>query len=161
MARSKMIQQQIDALLELEGAKVEAGWFETDRYPSENGGEGELVARRAAFLEEGGFIAMDTPVGPVKAYVPPRPFMRYASMVFASTRKSIENRIAKKVFSGKITAEQALGQIGIAMENCIVDSIQQGTWAPNAPYTVKKKGFDKPLIETGHMWQTVSSKVVK
>lgn len=159
--RSKMIQQQIDALKELQGASVEAGWFETDRYPSEYGQPGESVAKRAEKLEYGFTASLDTPAGPVKVVIPPRPFMRLASAYFTVERRDIENRIAKKLFSGKITAEQALGQIGLAMEGFIVKSIKDGGWTPNAPYTIRKKGFDKPLIETGHMWQTVSSKVVK
>ena len=157
MARSKMIQAQIDALKDLQGASVEAGWFETDRYSN-----GELVAHRAQKLENGFTSQLTLPNGQVvEARTPPRPFMRYASLLFSADRRNIERNIAKKMFSGKITAEQALGQIGLAMEAKIVTSIRDGNWTPNAPYTVKKKGFDKPLIETGHMWQTVSSKVVK
>ncbi len=159
MALSKMVQQQIDALKELEGATVEAGWFETDRYSEEQGGE--LVAARARKLENGFYSVINTEKGPVRTYTPPRPFMRYATLLFANDRKRIENNIAKKLISGKITADQALGQIGLAMEAKIVDSIKDGNWQSNAPLTIAKKGFDKPLIETSHMWQTVTSKVNK
>lgn len=158
--RSKMIQDQIDALKDLQGATVEAGWFETDRYSDEDGGG--LVAERARKLEEGFTSKLTLPDGTeVDAYTPPRPFMRYAGLLFSADRRRIENNIAKKLFSGKIDADQALAQIGLAMEAKIVDSIKNGDWVGNAKWTIDHKGFDKPLIETGHMWQTVSSKVVK
>ncbi|QDH49636.1 hypothetical protein KYLE_40 [Pantoea phage Kyle] len=160
MARSKEIQKQIDMLKNLQNAKVQAGWFETDRYSDEEGGE--LVAERARKLEYGFTSKFTLPNGQeVDAYTPPRPFMRFAGLLFSADRRRIENNIAKKLFSGKIDADQALAQIGLAMEAKIVDSIKEGEWIGNSYFTIKQKGFDKPLIETGHMWQTVSSKVVK
>lgn len=155
-----MIAKHIAALEALKGATVEAGWFETDRYPTDKDGSGgELVAERARKLEYGWVQALVTSRGPAKIVVPARPFMRYAYELFLKKRRQIEFNIAKKIISGKIDAEQALGQIGLALENSIVDSIKNGPWVPNAPMTVKLKGFNKPLIETSHMWQTVSSKV--
>ncbi|USN16330.1 hypothetical protein PLUTO_00140 [Luteibacter phage vB_LflM-Pluto] len=85
--------------------------------------------------------------------------MRFAMAVFSMQRGTIQAKIARKVLEGKITPDQALAQIGMAMEGCIVDSIKSGNWLPNADSTVKKKGFNKPLIDKAVMFQTVSSKV--
>lgn len=161
MTKSKMIEKQIKALQSMKGLTVEAGWFDSTRYPSETGGEGILVSEVARLNEFGHIAVLNFGQGPVRVEVPPRPFMRYAYELFVSERSEIENKIAKKIFSGKIDARQALGQIGLAMEAKIVESIKNGPWQPNARYTVRVKGFDKPLIHTSLMWQSVSSQVIK
>jgi hypothetical protein len=85
--------------------------------------------------------------------------MRRASIKFASKKGPIEGRLSKKFINGQITIEQLLKQIGMAMENEISDSIVNGGWIPNSPRTEKRKGFNKPLIETSQMFQTITSKV--
>ena len=91
--------------------------------------------------------------------IPARPFMRKAWLDFSNNRKAIQNKIAHQLIEGRIQPAQALGQIGMALEGYIVKSIKNGGWQENAPSTVAKKGFNKPLIDSGQMWQTVSSKV--
>lgn len=166
---SKLLERHMKALKGIEGKKVEAGWFESDIYPAggtrgkagATGGEqGIPVARVARILEFGASIKRQSSSG--KEYtinIPARPFMRYAWSQFSNSRVEIQAKIAHKLVQGKITPDQALGQIGLAIEGHIARSIKTGPWAPNAPVTVRIKGFDKPLIDTGHMWKTVSSKV--
>lgn len=91
--------------------------------------------------------------------IPARPFMRLAYQNFLKQRKAIQAKIAKQLIRGDIKPEQALGQIGLVLEGCIVDSIKNGGWEGNAPSTVEKKGFDKPLIDSAQAWQAVVSKV--
>jgi len=185
---SAMINRHIEALKALKGKSVEAGWFESAQYPSEEGKPARSVAANARFQEFGGTI--DHPGGTKyitdaatsermlgtrfvknsfqgehkvtqahQIVVPARPFMRLAWSTFNANRGPIQKRIAAALISGKITPDQALGQIGLELEACIVKSIRNGNWAPNARSTVSAKGFDKPLIETSFMWQSVSSKV--
>ncbi len=183
--------RQIKALKKAsKGTKVEAGWFESDRYPaSKDGEEGVQVARIARFLERGGtiqhpggtkyihdaivkgsfvgtrFVRNDFPgtedgvTKPHSITIPARPFMRLASVMFKSSRAKVQAKIAKQIVDGKIQPEQAIAQIGNELENCIVKSIKNGGWIGNAPSTISKKGFDKPLIDDGTMLKTVSSKV--
>jgi hypothetical protein len=183
-----MIARHIAALKEMKGKSVEAGWFESAQYPSVDGQQGRSVAANARFLEFGGTIdhpggtkyitdaATSTRMlgtrfvknsfqGEHKVtqahqiVIPARPFMRLAWSTFNADRSSIQKRIAQDLISGKITIDQALGQIGLELEKHIVKSIRNGNWAPNARSTVSAKGFDKPLIETSFMWQSVTSKV--
>lgn len=156
-----MLRRHIEALKKMKGLTVEAGWFESSRYPSEDGRQGLLTSHVARMQEFGFTTVLNFGHGPVRIEVPARPFMRYAYEMFSKERRKYEQNIAKKIFSGTIDARQALGQIGLALEGCIVRSIRNGPWEPNAPYTIKVKGFDKPLIHTSHMWQTVSSQVSK
>jgi hypothetical protein len=188
MAGSKMIEEHIKNLKQLKGKQVEAGWFETARYPAAEGKEGIQVARVARIQEYGGTI--DHPGGtkyitdaatkdrflgtrfvrndfegdhevtnPHKIEIPARPFMRLAWLMFLQQRSSIQKAIANKMANGEISAEEGLAQIGMALENCIAQSIKNGNWQTNAPSTVRKKGFNKPLIDSAHMLQSISSKV--
>lgn len=147
----KRLEQHRQALKGLGGKKVEAGWFETARYTAGPGVPedkvGMSIAQVARFNEFG------------TATIPARPFMRLASVHFNRDRHDIQAKIGMKVIDGKITPEQALGQIGLAMEGKIVDSIKNGNWPPNAESTAKAKGFNKPLIDTAQMFKAVSSKV--
>jgi hypothetical protein len=189
--RSAMIDRQIEALKGFKGKKVQVGWFETDRYPAEEGESvGKSIAEVARLLEFGGtiqhpggttyiddaivkgkgagarFVNAKTFEGqetkktkPHAIVIPPRPFMRLAARNFMSKRTAIQATITNKAMKGEITAAQALARVGLVMENEVVKSMKNGNWIPNAPSTIARKGFDKPLIETGLMWKSVSSKV--
>ena len=155
-ARSRLIDGHITALKALKGKKVEAGWFESDRYgATKKSATGTPVAKIARINEFGATITR----GEKTIIIPSRPFMRGAWMKFRSDRQKIQAKIAKQIIDRGITGEQALGQIGNILEGYIVGSVRDGGWQGNADSTIKKKGFDKPLIDTGHMWKTVTSKV--
>jgi hypothetical protein len=147
---SSMIAQHIATLKKAGNKKVEAGWFESDRYPS-----GIPVAKIARIQETGATIEH----GDVKIEIPARAFMRKAAADFEQQRSAVQDRIARRVINGQITQDKALGQLGEFMSGLIAKSIRDGGWQKNAPSTIKGKGFDKPLIDTAHMWQSVNSKV--
>ena len=52
-----------------------------------------------------------------------------------------------------------LSQIGRSTVKRVKDIIKQGTTAPNAPATIKKKGFDHPLYETGTLLDNIEYEV--
>lgn len=86
--------------------------------------------------------------------------MRLAWSRFNADRGTIQKRIARDLVSGKITPDKALGQIALILEGYIAKSIKNGNWEPNAKSTVAAKGFDKPLIHSSHMLQSLSSRVI-
>jgi len=55
--------------------------------------------------------------------------------------------------------KQVMGLIGVHMQEQIVQSINTWSDPPNAPYTIAKKGFDKPLVETGLLMRSIKSEV--
>lgn len=57
--------------------------------------------------------------------------------------------------------EKVMGLMGEHMKGQIVQSINTWTDPPNAPLTVKLKGFNKPLVETGLLGRTISYEVNK
>lgn len=93
--------------------------------------------------------------------IPARPFMQLAWHMFNEQKSTMQKGIARKLINGEMTGETALAAIGLALEGCIAKAMKQGNWAPNAPSTARAKGFNKPLINTAHMLQSVSSIVTQ
>ncbi len=83
------------------------------------------------------------------------PIKRSINDVLDEVRKL---KIAKKL---KVSLLKA---IGVKFREKIQKAFETsgfGTWAPNAPSTVVKKGSSMPLIDTGQLRKSVSSRVVK
>ena len=59
------------------------------------------------------------------------------------------------------TAEHALNQLGVITKGMVQEEIGSGDFAPNAPSTVRQKGSEQPLIDTGTMRQSVNYVVRK
>lgn len=155
--RSQMIQRHIEALKQLDGKKVEAGWFESDRYGgTANDAIGQPVAKIARINNYGATIKRD---GKVVGIIPARGFMQGAWLAFSRNRNAVQKKMTDQMLNKGKTPQQALGMVGNLLEGEIVKSIRDGGWEPNAQSTIDKKGFDKPLIDSGHMWKTVNSKV--
>lgn len=64
-------------------------------------------------------------------------------------------RVNAALASGK-SVEQALDALGVAIKGLVQTEIVDGGFTENAPSTIKKKGSDKPLIDTGTMRQSVN-----
>jgi hypothetical protein len=55
-------------------------------------------------------------------------------------------------------AESVMGQMGAAIRGDVQDKIVSLMTPANSAATVKRKGFNNPLIDTGHMLKSVSFK---
>lgn len=69
-------------------------------------------------------------------------------------------RAARRMIDGKITVQQVLGIVGTKTAALIQQKIVDGPFAPNAPLTIRLKGSDKPLIDTGQLRQSISYEIV-
>jgi hypothetical protein len=116
---------------------------------------------RVGFLE-GATYPNGTPVAEVAFYnefgtinMPPRPFFR--NMI------SEESPNWPKKMAGALAAgydgPEALGLMGEDIKGALQQSITTLASPALAPSTVHAKGFDKPLIDTGHMLNSVSYEV--
>lgn len=119
---------------------------------------------RAGFLE-GATYANGTSVPTVAAInefgapsrgIPPRPFFR--GMIAAESPHWGDD-IGKLLVAADYDATQALATMGLEIRDELQASIKAFTDPPNAPSTIAKKGFSQPLIDTGHMWQSVDFEV--
>lgn len=156
---SEMVKRQIAALKKMKGFSVTAGWYATARYQAGKGVNPKMVGMPIATVAKINEYGATIKRGKAKIIIPARPFMRLAAKKIKVKIVDVQRKIARQMVNGKIDVKQGLGQIGLFMEGEIVDSIKNGGWVANAPSTVAKKGFDKPLIDTGQMWQSVASKV--
>lgn len=88
--------------------------------------------------------------------IPPRPFM--------DALKNHEPELGafcQMAVQSSPNADGAAKGIGVYAVGMIQTEIVDGKWVPNAPSTIKKKGSDHPLIDTGHMRQSVHYVVKK
>jgi hypothetical protein len=104
-------------------------------------------------------IAMWNELG--TANMPSRPFIRQTAETHESTLNKLCEIQFDSVLHGKATAKDALTKIGVATKGLMQDTIRNGEYVANAESTIKKKGSDKPLIDTGRMRQSVNYTVQK
>ena len=88
--------------------------------------------------------------------IPARPFMRnYVDNNTDRLIRLMANGVTQ-IALGNATTMGLLNTLGLEMQSGIKRSITGGDFAPNAPYTVQKKGSNKPLIDTGVMLNSVT-----
>jgi hypothetical protein len=122
--------------------KVRVGFLENATYPD----TGEPVAMVAAIQEFG---------APSKN-IPPRPFFRH---MIAAKSGEWPQGVAAALKASDNDAEVALGIVGEGIAGQLRQSIIDTNSPPLKPATIKRKGFDKPLVDTGHMLASVDKEV--
>lgn len=132
----------IAALKSLQGT-VSVGFFDDVTYPE----SGRSVA---SVMEEQEFGN-----GPI----PARPLMRYAAATSESVVREVVKAVSVDVIAGQMDGSILLDAVGIAVQEQIVNQIAFGDFVANAPFTIEKKGFDHPLLETGMASESVQFKV--
>lgn len=87
--------------------------------------------------------------------IPPRPFFR---TMIAQNQASWAPELARLIKSG-IAPMDALRTLGQIMSGQLRASIIAMNTPPNAPSTIQKKKAAKPLVDTGHMRNSVDFEV--
>lgn len=95
----------------------------------------------------------------------PRPFM---AQTFDSNGPQVDKFIKAQynlVLGGKQTVDNGLKKIGVFYEGKVKLQFVKGDFKANAPATIKKKTVNgkvgnKPLIDTGHLRQSITHEVV-
>lgn len=90
------------------------------------------------------------------ARIPSRPFFR--DMIRDNSYRWGPN-VATALRINDYDATQALTLMGVEIKEELQDSIRSGNFAPLAESTIARKGFDKPLIDTSHMINSVDYRV--
>lgn len=147
------LQEFFDSINLLPKARVDIGFFPEAKYV-----DGTQVASVAMWDEFG------TESDDGKKLIPPRPFLiptyeenkkKWFEMFKSELNKQIEK-------NQKIDVIKILKKIGFVAQKSVQEKIDW--WAAqgvprNAASTIEKKGFDSPLIQDGHMRESVDSKV--
>lgn len=120
----------LERLAELKESRVRVGFFD------------EEVAEYAAYNEFG------------TSEIPSRPFMRMATEEHAEEVASFMEEQAKAVINGG-DAMSAFNSIGEYQVEMVRQTIESGSFAPNAPSTIARKGSSTPLVDTGRMLDSI------
>lgn len=83
---------------------------------------------------------------------PARPFFR---TMIANESDGWAELVANAAKYYNYDGDKALAAVGERIRDQLQESIRRWDTPPNAPYTVDVKGFNKPLIHTGHMLNSV------
>lgn len=121
------------------------------------------VKSNGEFAQNGRFVKADKAnfqtVHHVDEYtvtIPARPFFR--GMIQAHKGEWGPD-LGKIIKDADYDSSLALGRLGKHIGEQLQDSIREISDPPNATSTIQKKGFDKPLIESSHMLQSVDFEV--
>jgi hypothetical protein len=68
-------------------------------------------------------------------------------------------QLGAAVRANDYNAEKSLNAMGLLIKDQLQESIRSLKDPPNAPSTIKRKGFDSPLIDTGTMLNSVDYEV--
>jgi hypothetical protein len=74
----------------------------------------------------------------------------------ARNRKSL-----KAIREGRLTAEQAIERLGSEAAGDVAERVREVDTPPNTPETIRKKGSANPLIDSGHLRQSITHEVIK
>lgn len=117
---------------------------------------------RVGFLERATYPD-GTPVGLIAAFnefgtsrAPPRPFFR---PMVREKSSGWPTAIAANLKATKYDTGTTLRRVGEGIKGQLQDSIRSVTSPPLAQSTIKRKGHSKPLIDSGHMLNSVDYEV--
>ena len=88
--------------------------------------------------------------------IPARPFLEDGVL---SKKTEIKNAMAKEVkkaIEGGSANWDKVGGLAVGAVTEFVSSDYYKTHTPNSPATIKRKGSDKPLIDGGNLYTSVS-----
>ncbi|MGT3185549.1 hypothetical protein ACVSXV_22910 [Yersinia enterocolitica] len=125
---------------ELSSKQVKVGFLEGSTY------DGVIPVPMVAATNEFGNPANNQP---------PRPFFRNA----ISEHEAEWGEKMAALIEGGLAVDDALSTLGEIISDDIRESIRKFETPALSPVTVAKKGFSKPLIDTGNMLNSVSYEV--
>lgn len=140
MAKSKL-EEALEKYMSGTAVTLRAGILEEAKYP-----DGTQVAQ-VGYIQE---------YGAPEAKIPPRPFFRAVINEGKQTWTSI---LAAGVEHYQGDVKSALALLGDQIVGELSQSVRDWSSPPNAPATIARKGFNKPLIDTGQMANSFSYEV--
>ena len=105
------------------------------------------------------YVAAIHEYGAPEVGIPPRPFLR---TTLDQKRKEWTDQMldgVEAVMHGAASVDQALEMIGTGAAGDVKKTISEIDSPPLKPATIRGKGHAKPLVETGLLLQSITSKV--
>ncbi len=94
--------------------------------------------------------------GAPASHIPQRSFVRAYVDENREQIRAWQRGLLTTIFAGRITAQQALNQLGAKVAAGIQTRIAAGIAPPNAQSTIDRKGSSTPLIDTGQLRSSVT-----
>lgn len=129
---------------EMAGREARIGWFESAQYE-----DGTPVA----------YVATIHEYGAPEQNIPPRPTVGPTVAAKKNDWAMLLGDGVRAVLNGKVSGDTVLDGIGQAAAGNIKKTISELQSPALKPETVTRKGFAKPLIDTGLMLDSVSNQV--
>jgi hypothetical protein len=135
--------RRLQAMMDLatNASSVRIGFLAEATYP-----DGKPVAMIAAIQE----------FGAPRAGIPPRPFFRN---MIAAKQGEWPKAVANLLKANGYDALRTLQQTGEAIAGQLRESVINTNAPPLAPATIRRKGFAKPLVDTGHLLNSISYQI--
>ena len=101
--------------------------------------------------------------GAPRANVPERSFLRATADAKRLEWLALLERTLRLVTAGRLELEAALGIVGQKAVADVVARIRRGAGIPPPlqPETIRRKGSDRPLVDTGRLVQSISYEIRK
>ena len=147
----------IKTLADFANTVVEVGWVRA----GERHADTTLTMPQLAAVQEFGANIAHKSTGAV-TIIPPRPMLRTATKQKAKKWVEYAEGLSKAVLKGNMKQQGAINMFGQLVADDIKGVINdRKNWVPNAPSTVRRKGKNTPLIDTGSMRDAVDYRVHK
>lgn len=88
--------------------------------------------------------------------IPERSFLRSGILRGREIYRRLNYYSIRRIIEGKMTEATALARLGLAGVAAVQRQITDGNFVPNAPSTIRAKGSDKPLIDSGALRQSIT-----
>lgn len=131
--RNAKLDERLKNIKKLKGT-LKVGILEGSKYPN-----GTPTSEIAQYLEYG------------TDRMPARPFMQTT----IKKKSPSWGNLLKKLYRTEPNTTRVSGKFALKIQSDIVMTIRDGEFEPLHPYTVKIKGFDKTLIDTGHLMKSI------
>jgi len=132
------------ALQDLDGLTGKTGYFETAKYL-----DGTPVA----------YVATIHEYGDAASGIPARPTMRPTADTKRTEWAETMRKGAAAALNGQMTARDALERLTLRAAGDVSAAIAALQSPPLKPETIARKGFSKPLVDTGQMLRSVTGVV--
>lgn len=151
------------------------------RHVKRKGGVEGLAKRRTKASAEGMRVKIGLPVGSspypdgtdvilvgavqefgsADGSIPERSWLRRAMRANRKEHSAAARKLARTVELGEGNPKEALEKLGLIAAGNVRQTIVAVASPPNKPGTVRAKGSSNPLVDTGHLVQSVTHKVVE
>lgn len=92
-------------------------------------------------------------------FTPSRPFMRRSFDENKVKYRTVIARGLHGIAGGKQQVQPFLEKLGFLSETDTKKKLRSGPWVPNSPVTIAVKKSSQPLIDTGQLVNSITSKV--